>query len=213
MIGKNEMQTLPKIVAIDFDGTLVEDQYPAIGAPNKTMFKIVKQLQHSGVKIILWTCRDDMYLATAVRYCEQEFGLVFDAVNENIAETQNMFQNDTRKVYADLYIDDKAVPHSQSPYFWLHYIGIDPYPFMHATLTASENTPLELNMVDYTNSVTPLSDGALLKNLDYAVHALQTRSFSDVVEMVASQNDIGIGYAHEALRKAVEAKQVKQYGE
>ena len=55
---------------------------------------------------------------------EMAQGLEFDAVNENLAEVQQMFNNDTRKVYADLYIDDKAIPHTMSPSFWAERLGL-----------------------------------------------------------------------------------------
>lgn len=104
--------TLPKIVAVDFDGTLVEDKFPEIGSPITAMFNAMVALKNSGVKLILWSCRDnespDRNLDAAVEFCRQQ-GLEFDAVNTNIPELQEIFHNDTRKVYADLYIDDKAV--------------------------------------------------------------------------------------------------------
>lgn len=122
-VNKSQMNTLPKIVAIDFDGTLVEDEFPAIGRPIPGMFELVKRLQEVGVKVILWTCRDHANCEEAVRYCREK-GIIFDAVNENIAETQAMFHNDTRKVYADLYIDDKSIPHVMSPSAWAERLGL-----------------------------------------------------------------------------------------
>jgi hydroxymethylpyrimidine pyrophosphatase-like HAD family hydrolase len=127
-ISKSEMDTLPKIVAIDFDGTLVSDNYPNIGSPNTFMFRLCKALQKSGVKLILWTCRDSKYLLEAVDYCAHR-GLFFDAVNVNLPETIKMFNNDTRKIYADLYIDDKAIPHIQDPLFWVERVGLEPQDF------------------------------------------------------------------------------------
>ena len=44
---------LPKIVAINFDGTLVEDKFPEIGEPNIGMLSLVKALQAQGVRVIL----------------------------------------------------------------------------------------------------------------------------------------------------------------
>ena len=67
-ISKSEMGTLPKIVAIDFDGTLVADKYPSIGEPNLDMFQLCARLKEAGVKLILWTCRDGDFLKDAVDY-------------------------------------------------------------------------------------------------------------------------------------------------
>lgn len=104
---KNSMKGLPKVVAIDFDGTLVEDRFPDIGRPYENMFNLVKVLQDKGVKVVLWTSRDGERLEKAISFCNDK-GIVFDAVNENIKEVQEMFHTDTRKIYADIYLDDKA---------------------------------------------------------------------------------------------------------
>lgn len=126
-VTKEQMKQLPKIVAVDFDGTLVTDKYPDIGVPNFEMFEVCKQLQSMGVKIILWTSRDnedeDCRLNQAVKFCRNR-GLEFDAVNENIAEIKTLFGNDTRKVYADLYIDDKAIPNYMDPGHWANHLGL-----------------------------------------------------------------------------------------
>ena len=130
-VTKDNMTALPKIVAVDFDGTLVEDCFPAIGKMNKVMFTVCKTLKQFGVHLILWTSRDGSALMDAVRFC-QENDLVFDAVNTNIPEVIDMFHNDTRKVYADLYIDDKSIPHIQDPLFWINRIELNPIQFLHA---------------------------------------------------------------------------------
>lgn len=127
IVGKTEMSTLPKIVAVDFDGTLVEDTFPEIGRENPEMFELCKQLKDQGIRIILWTSRANdnemRNLDRAVEFCRNK-GLEFDAVNENIREVREMFGGDTRKVYADLYIDDKAIPHTMSPSFWANRLGL-----------------------------------------------------------------------------------------
>ena len=127
-VTKEEMAGIPKIVAMDFDGTLVEDMYPYIGQPNEYMFNICKALKASGVKLILWTCRDGTALLDAVSYCDSK-GLVFDAVNENIKEIKELYKNDTRKVFADLYIDDKSIPHVQDPFYWVSRVGVNSVDF------------------------------------------------------------------------------------
>lgn len=120
---KNVVRTLPKIVAIDFDGTLVQDRYPKIGEPIDAMFELCRQLKGAGIKLILWTCRTGEWLDDAIEFCRLN-GLAFDAVNRNVDEVVNMFNNDTRKVYADLYIDDKSIPNTMSPGFWIHRLGM-----------------------------------------------------------------------------------------
>lgn len=122
-VSRAQMDTLPKVIAIDFDGTLVSDEFPEIGEKNLHMFNTCKLLQAHGVKLILWTSRDNENLSAAIEYCKGE-GLYFDAVNENIKEVRDMFANDTRKVYADLYIDDRSIPHTMSPSLWAERLGL-----------------------------------------------------------------------------------------
>ena len=97
------------IIAVDFDGTLVENKFPMIGSPRWKVINNLKTHQINGDKIILWTCRDGDRLRQAVEYCIDELGLHFDAINENLDEIKVVWGNDTRKVYADQYWDDKAV--------------------------------------------------------------------------------------------------------
>lgn len=99
-------------IAVDFDGTLVEDKFPEIGEPRNIIINAIRRLQICGVRTILWTCRRDdqngNHLEKAVQWCK-EHGLEFDAVNENLPEVQEKWGGDTRKVLADYYLDDKAV--------------------------------------------------------------------------------------------------------
>ena len=101
-------RTLPYIVAVDFDGTLCENAFPNIGAPKKNVIDIVKEYKNYGWKIVLWTCRNKEHLDKAVAWCKAR-GLEFDAVNENLPEVEELFGGYTRKIFADVYIDDKNV--------------------------------------------------------------------------------------------------------
>jgi len=99
------------IIAIDFDGTIVKHKFPDIGPEMPNAFRILKKWQTQGHKLILWTCRNhgELYegrdlLLEAVLYCESN-GLEFDAINCNSGE---IAFNPEPKVYADLYIDDRA---------------------------------------------------------------------------------------------------------
>ena len=98
------------IIAVDFDGTLCTDKYPCIGEPNLKLLDMLRFMQSAyQYKIILWTCRTGAYLREAVEWCDRH-GLVFDAVNANLPEIQKQWGGDTRKVFADIYIDDKMKP-------------------------------------------------------------------------------------------------------
>lgn len=102
----NEEALFPQIAAVDFDGLLVENKFPEIGKIRQPIFNAVKRLQERGWKIILWSCRTDEMLSEAIAFCTNH-GLVPDAVNENIKEVQEYFGGDTRKVFANIYIDDR----------------------------------------------------------------------------------------------------------
>ena len=98
-----------RIIAVDFDGTLCINAWPDIGAPNEAVLDYVLQQKQSGAKVILWTNRVGERLDAAVQWCN-DYGLTFDAVNENLPEIVKAFGGDCRKVYADEYLDDRMVP-------------------------------------------------------------------------------------------------------
>ena len=100
------------IVAVDFDGTLCENQYPYAGCPNYALLNVLRQLKDSGeIELIFWTCRVGEPLKFAVEWCK-EHGIEFDAVNENLPRIIEQFGGDNHKIYADIYIDDLAVDFS-----------------------------------------------------------------------------------------------------
>lgn len=74
-----------KIIAVDFDGTLVENKWPEIGAPIEKNIAKVKAEQEAGAKIILWTNRVGEPLEKALSFCKEQ-GIHLDAVNENLPE-------------------------------------------------------------------------------------------------------------------------------
>jgi len=98
------------IYAVDFDRTLTigEYKYPETGRPNVGLFHYLIEKQKAGNDIILWTCREGAELDTAVSYCRQ-MGLEFNAVNDNLPRMKEAWGNNPRKVFADHYIDDRAV--------------------------------------------------------------------------------------------------------
>lgn len=96
------------IYAVDFDGTLAYTKFPEIIQANDKMIAFVKTLKAMGHKVILWTSRTGRDLQDAVEWCRKQ-GLIFDSVNKPLPEQVARWGNDTRKIYADYYIDDKAV--------------------------------------------------------------------------------------------------------
>lgn len=97
-----------RVIAVDFDGTLCKDKFPEIGIANKNLIEWLKKEQKSGTRVILWTCRCGKRLDEAVKWCLDQ-GLIFDAINDNLpGVVAAMGGSNSRKVYADIYIDDKA---------------------------------------------------------------------------------------------------------
>ena len=92
-------------IAIDFDGTIVEHKYPAIGKELPFACDTLIALQNKGHRLILWTYRAGKELEEAVEFCKSK-GLVFYAVNKNYPEEK--FDDEiSRKILADMYIDDR----------------------------------------------------------------------------------------------------------
>lgn len=95
------------IIAVDFDGTIVEDDYPKIGEPKLFAFDTLKKLQEEGHRLILWTYRSGKRLKEAVAFCEEN-GIEFYAVNKSYPEEEYDGKM-SRKIHADLFIDDRNV--------------------------------------------------------------------------------------------------------
>lgn len=106
------MSDRTQIYAVDFDGTLCESIWPEIGKPNMRLIEQLIRDRKSGIKLILWTCREGERLREAVEWCKRH-GLEFDAVNENIPKIIALHGNNSRKVWATMYIDDLAADKEQ----------------------------------------------------------------------------------------------------
>lgn len=93
------------IIAVDFDGTIVENQYPKIGKEIPfaidSLIKLQRQSQH---RFILWTVREGDLLKEAISFCHER-GLEFYAVNQN--NPDDKVGSGPRKLNADLFIDDR----------------------------------------------------------------------------------------------------------
>jgi hypothetical protein len=92
-------------IAVDFDGTIVEHEFPKIGKENLFAFRTLKELEKQGARLILWTFRTGKELDEAVEYCKNN-GIEFYAINRNYPE-EVMDETISRKIDADIYIDDK----------------------------------------------------------------------------------------------------------
>ena len=87
-------------IAIDFDGTIVDDAYPKIGKPRIFAFETLTKLQEDGHRLILWTYRSGDRLEEAVEFCKGN-GVEFYAINKSFPEEQFDYTK-SRKIHADL---------------------------------------------------------------------------------------------------------------
>ncbi len=97
------------IIAIDFDGTIVEHRYPDIGPPVPGAIGWINDFIAAGARVILWTMRadgqsDGNVLAQAVKFCS-DYGIEFYGVNTNPTQSE---WTASPKAYAHVYIDDAA---------------------------------------------------------------------------------------------------------
>lgn len=97
------------IIAVDFDGVLCENEFPNIGAPKYDVISAVRQMIDNGHEVVLWTTRNGNELVAAVKWCEER-GLRFCAINAPAPSNERMYADmypeQSRKIYADVYIDD-----------------------------------------------------------------------------------------------------------
>ena len=97
------------IIAVDFDGTIVEHRYPAIGKELPFATDTLKKLIADGHRLILWTVREGRLLEEAVQFC-RERGVEFYAVNRDYPEEEKKHnEHFSRKLKADVWIDDRNV--------------------------------------------------------------------------------------------------------
>jgi hypothetical protein len=96
------------IFAIDFDGTIVVDKYPEIGEPITEAIITIREIKKLGHKIIIWSCRVEPQLSEMRDFLILN-NIPFDFINENCPIKIAHYKNDTRKIGADYYIDDKII--------------------------------------------------------------------------------------------------------
>lgn len=96
------------IIAVDFDGTIVENDFPRIGKFKKGAKETLQKLYDEGHFIIVWTCRTGKAQNAAEHYLKRH-NVKFHTINKQDQETLRLYGRDTRKIHADKYIDDKHI--------------------------------------------------------------------------------------------------------
>ncbi len=92
------------IIAVDFDGTVVDHRFPNVGPSLDGAVDTLKALLSRGHKIILWTMRSGKHLEDAVSWYAKN-GIELYGIQRN--PTQDSWTT-SPKCYAQLYIDDAA---------------------------------------------------------------------------------------------------------
>ena len=93
------------IIAVDFDGTCVEHDYPAVGMDVEGAVEVLRAMVAKRHRLILFTMRSGEKLDDAVKWFRDR-KIALWAVNENPEQKE---WTSSPKVYADLYIDDSAI--------------------------------------------------------------------------------------------------------
>lgn len=96
-----------KVIAVDFDNTIAKTRYPEIVEPIPETIDFLRKAKENGATIILWTCREGSVLDDATKWCEIN-NVPIDLVNKNLPSRCDFWGSDSRKIGADLYIDDKS---------------------------------------------------------------------------------------------------------
>lgn len=96
------------IIAVDFDGVLNSTPYPNVGDAIPGAIEGMQKLHSLGHTLIIWTCRSGIELEDAIEWLIKN-EVPFMGVNCNTTERIKQYSNDSRKISADLYIDDCIV--------------------------------------------------------------------------------------------------------
>ncbi len=95
----------PRIICVDFDGTVVTHDFPEVGKPLAFAGSVLQDLAKHGHKLILWTMRSGEYLDAAIKWFEER-NIPLWGVNEN---PEQLSWSQSPKAYAQIYIDDAAL--------------------------------------------------------------------------------------------------------
>lgn len=112
------------IIAIDFDNTIVNSDYPIIYELRSGAKRVINKLYKEGNYIIIWTCRQGKEENQARLFLRDQ-GVLFHSINFHHPFLISKFKNDTRKISADIYIDDKGMWLFKIPHWYILYIMVE----------------------------------------------------------------------------------------
>jgi len=103
-----DVEVFDKVIAIDFDGTIADTEYPKIGKLRPNAVEVINELYEDGYGIVINTCREGLALAACIEFLDK-VGLKRHFINSNFPFLIDLYEADTRKISADMYIDDKCL--------------------------------------------------------------------------------------------------------
>jgi hypothetical protein len=102
------------IIAIDFDGTIVDHEFPRIGKLLPGAKEVINEWYDKGYFILIWTCRnnyepdhpewDQAPIGAVTKFLEKN-GVKFHGINQQ--QPGLGFYLESRKIFANVYIDDR----------------------------------------------------------------------------------------------------------
>jgi hypothetical protein len=107
-----------RLIACDFDGTIAYENYPNIGDFKPDAVRVLRKFLEYGGKLIIWTCRTGEQ-AEKVKQKLLDAEVRYHAFNDNLEEDRQKFPDNSRKVYADIYIDDRANFLEEINWLWI----------------------------------------------------------------------------------------------
>lgn len=107
MDSKQTALSQRKIIAVDFDGTIVKDNWPGFGELKHEVIEAMRREKEAGTYIIIWTCRSGEDLSY-MQYFLDHHNIPYDRINANAPWILEEWKRDNRKIFAHEYIDDKA---------------------------------------------------------------------------------------------------------
>jgi len=134
------------IIAVDFDGTMHDGAYPKIGNPVSGCVANMKKIHNDGHYIIIWTCREGSEQEKMIEWLKKK-EIPYDNINDNHPAKTKEYKSNSRKVHADMYIDDKNI------------LGIPAWDKIHNTITSQNGgnkKAVSLQAVCYRISKKPL---------------------------------------------------------
>jgi hypothetical protein len=103
------MEREPVVVAVDFDGTITQgDSWPEMGPLSQGSKWFINQIIEDGYCVVIFTCREGALAEEAKEFLKLN-DIRYMHFNENCSIRKDKYRNDTRKIGADVYIDDRSV--------------------------------------------------------------------------------------------------------